>query len=194
MAGRYNSGSLEGRLKMNSLCQLLLEVGNTLGFDVRTEVQASDSAYVDLVWFDKRLPIPTGKKSFHMRYAPVLPVVGFEIELHTGLNAKHVKGSVSNLSNLGAQLGVIALGEANLTALQKQLGNQKKLPKEIKQTLRDRVYRWVYAEAQPKGRIIVMFEDEVIVWVNTMKAAASSDARLAPVIQPITVQALETMV
>jgi hypothetical protein len=104
---------------MNGLRQLLIEVGNALGFDVRPEVQASDSAFVDLVWFDKRLPIPTGKKNFHMRYAPVLPVVGFEIELHTGLNAKHVKGSVSNLSNLGAQLGVIVIGEGNLTALHK---------------------------------------------------------------------------
>jgi len=149
---------------MNPLCEHLSRLGKKLKFDVRTEVQASDSAFVDLVWFDSQLPIPTGKKSFNMRYSPVLPVVGFEIELHTGLNAKHIKGSVSNLSNLGAQLGVIVMGDGNLAGLKKQPAHEKKSDEDIRQMLCDRVYRWVYAEAQPKGRIIVMFEDEVTTW------------------------------
>lgn len=154
---------------MSELHEVLVKLGNLLDFDVRKEVQASDSAFVDLVWFDKRLPVPAGNKAFHMRYKPVLPVVGFEIELHTALNAKHVKGSVSNLSNLGAQLGVIVIGNDNLSALQKQPAQQKKSLKEVKQTLCDRVYRWVYAEAQPRSRIIVMFEDEVLVWLEQTK-------------------------
>jgi hypothetical protein len=59
---------------------------------------------------------------------------------------------------------------------------------------RGNYWRWVYAEAQPKGRIIVMFEDEVITWVNTMKAATSSDSAIhVPVIQPIGIQALQSM-
>ena len=40
------------------LIQFLVKVGNQLNFDVRTEVQASESACVDVVWFDKQLPIP----------------------------------------------------------------------------------------------------------------------------------------
>jgi len=147
---------------MNGLCDLLSQIGSKLEFGVRAEVQASESAYVDLVWFDKRLPLPIEKKSFNMRYEPFLPVVGFEIELHTGLNAKHVKGSVSNLSNLGAQLGVIVIGKDNLTQLAKT--RPKETEPQLKQTLRDRVYRWVYAEAQPEVRIVVMFEDEVLAW------------------------------
>jgi hypothetical protein len=151
---------------MNPVCDRLAKIGKKLKFEVKTEVQASESAWVDLVWFDSRLPIPNGKKSFNMRYAPVLPVVGFEIELHTGLNAKHVKGSVSNLSNLGAQLGVIVIGESNLTALKKQPAHANKIDADIQKMLCDRVYRWVYAEAQPKGRIVVMFENEVNTWAE----------------------------
>jgi hypothetical protein len=139
---------------------------------LRTEVEASESAWVDVVWFDKRLPV--GKKSFNMRYAPVLPVVAFELEWGTGLNAKHIKGSVSNLSNLGAQLGVIVIARHNLVALQKQPAQAKNSEEALEKILRDRVCRWVYAEAQPKGRIIVMFEREVIKWAETKGLKPSS--------------------
>jgi hypothetical protein len=167
---------------MNSVCERLSEIGKKLNFDVRAEVQASESAYVDLVWFDSRLPLPSGRKNFNMRYSPVLPVVGFEIELHTGLNAKHVKGSVSNLSNLGAQLGVIVIGDSNCAVLKKQPAHQKKSDEDIRQMLCDRVYRWVYAEAQPKGRIIVMFEAEVAAWSeNLVVRSAMGESRVVPV-------------
>ena len=146
-----------------SIFQVLEGLGNALGFEVRREVEASESAWVDMVWFDNRFPVD---KRIKMRYAPVLPVVAFEIELHTGLNAKHVKGSVSNLSTLGAQLGVIVIGNANITTLIKRPANQSANFEEVKKSLCDRVYRWVYAEAQPRGRIIVMFEDEVRSWAD----------------------------
>jgi hypothetical protein len=151
-------------LGLDFLHEFLSKVGNELGFDVKTEVEASESAFVDLVWFDRKLPLPKTKKPLHMRYAPVLPVVGFEIERHTGLNAKHVKGSVSNLNNLNAQLGVIVIGSGNLEYLKKKGPYQNLDEKQIKQILRERVYRWVYAEAQPRCRIIVMFESEVTAW------------------------------
>lgn len=164
----------------NSLVDFLLKAGDALGFDVRKEVQASESAWVDLVWFDKKLLIPAGKKSFNMRRAPVLPVVGFEVEFHTGLNAKHVKGSVSNLSNLNAQLGIIVIGQPNLDCMKQKPPYKDKDDEKVKETLRDRVYGWVYAEAQPKSRIIVMFEDEVLRWwsdeVPISKPAAAAQA------------------
>jgi hypothetical protein len=151
---------------------LLKDLGTELKYIVKTEVEASESAFVDVVWFDNRFPIPT--KHFKMRYAPVLPVIGFEIERHTGLNAKHVKGSVSNLSNLGAQLGVIVIGGANLKRLQESPAFQGKDEKIVKKALCDRVYRWIYAEAQPRVRIIVMFEEEVLVWADLLRTNASS--------------------
>jgi hypothetical protein len=154
--------------------EMLNRLGKELQFEVREEVEASESAYVDLVWFDGRLPL--GKKIGNMRYAPVLPVVGFEVELRTALNAKHVKGSVSNLSNLGAPLGVIVIGSENIEILGKQSAHFKKSYEERKKILCDRVYRWVYAESQPKGRIIVMFEDEVRDWAKRISSKSDPSA------------------
>lgn len=162
----------------DDLVNFLFKVGRALGFDVRKEVQASESAWVDLVWFDKKLLIPAGKKSFNMRRAPVLPVVGFEVEFRTGLDAKHVKGSVSNLSNLNAQLGIIVIGQPNLENMQKKSPYKDDKELDVKDILRDRVYRWVYAEAQPKCRIIVMFEDEVRDW---WKGNVTNESALAAV-------------
>jgi hypothetical protein len=162
----------ETGLTKHELTELLKKLGELLDFDVRTEVEASESAWVDIVWFDKRLP--PGEKSFKMRYAPVLPVVAFEVEWGTGLNAKHVKGSVSNLSNLSAQLGVIVIAQHNLVSLQKLPPHTERKAEELEDILHDRVYRWVYAEAQARGRIIVMFEREVIKWAETKGLTPSS--------------------
>jgi UDP-N-acetylglucosamine 2-epimerase len=85
-----------------------------------------------------------------------------------------VKGSVSNLSNLSAQLGVIVIGQDNLDALHKQPPHANKSEKELEKTLRDRVYRWIYAEAQPRSRVIVMFERDVIKWSDKLASLASS--------------------
>jgi hypothetical protein len=145
-----------------TIAQILKELGTHLGFIVKQEVEASESAFVDLVWFDNRFPIPP--KHFRMRYAFVLPVIAFEIERNTARNAKHVKGSVSNLTNLGAQLGVIVIGEPNLAALQDSPAFKGKKRSVVRKSLCDRVYRWVYAEAQPKTRIVVMFEDQLRAW------------------------------
>ena len=169
-----------------ALFEVLKELGNYLEFDVREQVEASESAWVDMVWFDRHLPV--GPHHLKMRYAPVLPVVALEVELKTGLNAKHVKGSVSNLNNLGAQLGVIVIGNGNLDALKKQTAHTIETDEEIKQILRDRVYRWIYAEAQPRGRIIMMFEDEVRAWDKKVRAApgpASSTLFDPPTESPI---------
>jgi hypothetical protein len=37
-----------------SATNILVELGKRLGFHVGTEIQASDSAWVDVVWFDDR--------------------------------------------------------------------------------------------------------------------------------------------
>jgi hypothetical protein len=153
----------------NTLIKELLDIGVRLGFDVRREVEASESAWVDIVWFDKALPLMAAHKK--MRYAPVLPVVAIEVELRTGLNAKHVKGSISNLNNLGAQLGVIVIGQGNIETLLKQPAHSKATKEQAQEIIRDRVYRWVYAEAQPRGRVIIMFENEVRDWSKGLKSA-----------------------
>jgi len=153
----------------HSLHQRLIALGEKLNFDVRTEVEASESAWVDIAWFDKRLPVGAVKTK-KMRRAPVLPIVAFEVELNTGLNAKHVKGSVSNLNVLGALLGIVVIGNGNIDALAKKPAQLGKGREELQKILRDRVERWIYTEAQPKGRVIVMLEDDVADWTGGIES------------------------
>lgn len=40
---------------MGDIKQLVIDLGKKLDFDVETEVPASESAWVDVVWYDKRL-------------------------------------------------------------------------------------------------------------------------------------------
>ncbi len=149
------------------LVDLVAEMGRKLDFDVATEVEASESAWVDVVWFDKRFSFSAvGMKKGKMRFSPVIPVAAFEIEIKTGTNAKHIKGSVSNLDNLGAQLGIIGIGAGNLDAIKKPAINKEKTYSELKAILMDRVYRWVYAESQPRSRVVIMFEEEIVSWAK----------------------------
>jgi len=144
---------------------VLVALGRHLEFDVFTEVEASEAAWVDVVWCDRRFSkagLP-GKKP-RLRRVPVLPVVAFEVENKTGLNAKHIKGSVSNLNNCGAQMGVIVIGNESMLLLGKRPAHATKKPAELESELIERAYRWVHAEAQPKGRIVLMSERELVEW------------------------------
>lgn len=153
----------------HDLIELICRIGLALGFEVAKEVEASEAAWVDVVWFDSRLsPESFGVKRPRIRRHPVLPVVGFEVEVKTGLNAKHVKGSVSNLNNLCAQLGIIAIGSSNLDLLRSRKPHMDKREEDLERLLLERVYRWVYAESQPAGRIVVMSERELIAWAGRL--------------------------
>jgi len=148
------------------LIDVIADLGHKLDYAVAREVQASASAWVDVVWFDKRLsPEALKLPSPSTRHAPVLPVVGFEVEIKTGANAKHVKGSVSNLNNLGAQMGVVVIGAGVLPYVKsksKALADASEL--EVEHVLMERVYRWVYAESQPAGRMVIMSERQIVEW------------------------------
>jgi hypothetical protein len=112
-----------------------------------------------------------------MRTAAVLPVVGFEVERVTGGQAKHVKGSVSNLNSLGAQLSAVVIGKESVTLLKKQTKAFHPLSdKEVERVLLDRVNRWVFAESQPTGRFLVMSEGEVTAWATKHGVLAKKGA------------------
>jgi hypothetical protein len=150
------------------LVRLLQILGTHLGYEVATEVQASEAAWVDVVWFDKRIPFKDlGVRKPRIRYDPVLPIFGFEVELKTGLNAKHIKGSVSNLNTLCAQVGVVVIGSGNIAVAR---STTKKLAlvddAEVELGLVKRAYGWIHAEAQPRGRVVLMTEREVVSWAK----------------------------
>jgi hypothetical protein len=149
------------------MAKLLIELCARLGFDVFTEVEASEAAWIDVVWCDARFSKATlPSKKPRLRRVPVLPIVAFEVENKTGLNAKHVKGSVSNLNNSGAQMGVIVIGDESFALLGKQPAHAAKRPAVLESELLERAYRWVHAEAQPKGRIVLMSERELFEWAK----------------------------
>ena len=104
---------------IESLMEVICKLGKKLGFEVEREVPASTSAWVDLVWFDKRFRFPKPKSKETLLRVPKLLVVGFEIEYKTATNPKHVKGSIANLDDLRASMGVLVLGKENLNALRK---------------------------------------------------------------------------
>lgn len=150
------------------LVTLIAQIGEHLGFESSCEVEAADSAWVDVVWFDKRLsPKTLGFERSSLRRAPVLPLVGFEVEISTGNNPKHIKGSVSNLNNLSALLGVLVVGNPSIDNLRlrtKMLRDETF--EKVEKTLMDRVYRWIYAESQPTTRVVVMTEREISAWAQ----------------------------
>lgn len=152
----------------------LTALGKHLGFQVFSEVEASEAAWIDVVWCDPKFScaVPLGKKP-RLRRAPVLPIAAFEVENKTGLNAKHIKGSVSNLNNAGAQMGVIVIGNESLLLLGKQPAQVGKKAAVLEAELLERAYRWVHAEAQPKGRIVIMSERELVEWAQ--REGVSSD-------------------
>lgn len=82
------------------------------------------------------------------------------------MSAKHVKGSVSNLNNSGAQMGVILIGDESLALLKKQPKHSQKQSPALETELLERAYRWVYAEAQPTGRVVLMSERELVEWAK----------------------------
>lgn len=144
-----------------------MDLGNKLGFDVQTDAPASESAYVDVVWYDNRFKFSKPSATQTLLRVAKLPIVGFEIELKTGTNAKHIKGSVTNLDNLGASMGIVVLGNDNLDILRKSTQiHQKKDDKELWEWLLQRVKLWVYAEAKPKTRVVIMTENELLDWVK----------------------------
>jgi len=147
----------------------LIELGKRLGFRVGTEIQASNSAWVDVVWFDERFDFGPAKGELWSRVKtwqqPVLPAVGFEIEASAG--AKPLKGSVANLEDLGALMSVIVLSDENVERLRKRsnIWSNKSINK-IWRELRRRAIQWVY-ETRPTIRIVVMTEPEIKEWAKS---------------------------
>jgi hypothetical protein len=151
-----------------SVTDILVELGKKLGFRVGTEIQASASAWVDVVWFDDRFDYgpKKGEKWSNVKtwLKPVLPVAGFEIEASAG--AKPLKGSIANLNDLGALMSVVVISEENLTKMRKKgrrWSNEK--DESIWQELRKRTLTWIH-EARPTVRVVVMTEPEVREWAR----------------------------
>jgi len=151
-----------------AVTNILVELGKKLGFSVGTEIQASDSAWVDVVWFDDRFDFgPTkGDKWSKVKTwrQPVIPIAGFEIEASVG--AKPLKGSIANLNDLGALMSVVVISEENLAKMRNKSAKWRNIsPKLIWAELVKRTVTWIH-EARPVVRVVVMTEPEVTEWAR----------------------------
>ena len=151
-----------------AVINILVELGKKLGFSVGTEIQVSDSAWVDVVWFDDRFDFGPKKGDKWSKVKtwrqPVIPIAGFEIEASAG--AKLVKGSISNLNELGALMSVIVISEENLAKIRNK-GTKwyNRSPRLIWAELVKRTVMWIH-EARPIVRVVVMTEPEVTEWAR----------------------------
>lgn len=150
---------------MKSLKEIICELGEKLSFEVECEVPVSSSAWVDIMWYDKRFRFSKPKSTETLLRIPKLPVVAFEIEEKTARNAKHIKGNVANLDDTGAAMGILVLGKENLNALRKAQIHQKKSDKDLWKILLEKVRLWTN-EAHPRTRIVIMTEDEIRDWAR----------------------------
>ena len=92
---------------------MLKQVGEALQFQVFTEVAARSEYWVDLVWFDNRIPSALFGEKPNLSNSFMLPVAAFEIEVATG-SGKPIKGSIKNLESLGAPVSCIVVCEERM--------------------------------------------------------------------------------
>jgi hypothetical protein len=92
---------------------MLKQIGEALQFQVFTEVAARGEYWVDMVWFDNRIPSALFGKKPSLASSFMLPMVAFEIEIATSAG-KHIKGTVKNLESLGAPVSCIVVCEEKM--------------------------------------------------------------------------------
>lgn len=95
--------------------------------------------------------------------------MSFAIELTTALDPKHIKGSVANLGILGVQMGVIVIGDDNISVAQKDARKYTKMsPHKVMQHPVARVTGTV-SEAPQQTRILIMTKSEVREWAAIVR-------------------------
>jgi len=92
---------------------MLKEIGEALHFEVFTEVPAKGEYWIDMVWFDRRIPSSLFGKKTNLKNSFMLPVIAFEIEISTS-SGKHIKGTIKNLEALGAPVSCIVVCEEKM--------------------------------------------------------------------------------
>ena len=147
----------------DEVIRTILELGRKLDFEARTEVGASESAWVDVAWLDKRFRYGLGERA-HMWKYPLVAVVGFEVEASAG--SKQVKGSVANLENLGASLSIIVLTKENIDRMRRKTKSYAELQEgKLWEQLKKFVARWI-SESRTKMRILIMTENDIMEWAK----------------------------
>jgi hypothetical protein len=152
---------------------LLLRLGAELEFDVANDV-ASESGSVDVVWFDRSLPVAAIiSEPFNLRDAPVLPIVAFIARTTAQLEASALAAIRTTLEDTRAPLRILIVGrDSRPSALAPMLQSVDQLQRQDDNAvLRTRIAASLRNETGAPGRTIVMLQSELVEWARKLREA-----------------------
>lgn len=156
-----------------AVIDLLLRLGDELDFDVATNV-ASESGAVDVVWFDRSLPLAAIiSEPFDLRDAPVLPIVAFIARTAAQLETTELGAFKTTLEDTRAPLRILVVGrDSRPSALAPMLQSVDQLRKQDDDAvLRTRIAASSRSDTRAPGRTIVMLQSELVEWARKLREA-----------------------
>jgi len=154
------------------LIDLVVRLGAELDFDVAKHVRGFRGELLDVVWFNRRLPLgAVGTDPPDLRYAPVVPMVAFDIVLASDCSDDELPAIAGRLEESGAPLRVIVIGgagkRATLSPVLKSVDAMQ--VEESEAALQSRIADLLIARPGTAGRTIVMLQQELIDWGRRLR-------------------------
>lgn len=153
------------------LLELLVRLGSELDFDVARDVESGKGA-VDVVWFDRSLPIAAvASESLDLREAPVLPVVAFVTGSAAAFEAADLAATTARLEATSAPLRILVISrDSRQSALAPALHSIEGLKKQDADiAMRARIAAALRTDAYAPGRTIAMLQSEVVEWARRVR-------------------------
>jgi hypothetical protein len=153
------------------LLELLVRLGSELDFDVARDV-ATGSGRVDVVWFDRSLPIAAvAAESLDLAEAPVLPVVAFVAQIAAALESADLAATAARLDGTAAPLRILVIArDSRHSALAPALQSVEQMKKQDTDVaLRERIAAMLRTNAPASGRTIAMLQNEVVEWARKLR-------------------------
>ena len=158
-----------------ALIDLIVRLGAELDFDVARDVESLRGGCVDVVWFDRCLPLAaTTMNPIDLRHAAVLPVVAFDVRTAASIVADDGLASiVIPLESTGAPLRVLVIArESRQGGLAPALQSVDQWHKQDDDAaLGARITASLHANTSALGRTIVMPQQELTEWAKGLREA-----------------------
>jgi hypothetical protein len=158
-----------------ALIDLVVRLGAELDFDVGRDVESVRGGRVDVVWFDRCLPLAAVTTvPIDLRSAPVLPVVAFDVRTPASIGeADAIASIVLPLESTGAPLRILVIArEGRHVALAPTLQSVDRMHnQEDDAALSARITESLQSKASVAGRTIVMPQHELTEWAKGVREA-----------------------
>ncbi|HJT97834.1 MAG TPA: hypothetical protein VJ696_05920 [Rhodanobacteraceae bacterium] len=158
-------------IALPALIELLARLGAELDFDVAKDV-AGRRGRVDVVWFDRSLPIAAvASDPLDLSEAPVLPVVAFAARTSADFEGEGLDRVVGTIEDTGARLRIVVIGrDSRQASLAPLLQSVDQLYRDNDDAvLRERIAPLLGARLAMPGRTIVMLQSELVEWARRLR-------------------------